>query len=296
MTLSTTVILRAFLDECPSEERERLERCLSSQEREAVIKSPKTFGNPLESNEDPEKLLSWIHSSWITPFLRTLSEKEIGLFLAALSPEKIQAVGKDLLFKGKIPLLSPLGKQFLQATLVRYLTAEVDDLLPIECLPASPLNDLVSLPTEVLVGFLDLLGLHDLSIEVKQIIDRQKLAKIEEALTPNQLHYLKILLQSHEPIAFTQMGLLNWNGDKEKLKTLIRQRGANRLAKALYGQDVSLNWYVFHRLDVEKALMVRKLSAPIDNPRASQLLINQVVELINYTHSNPGENPGDNNE
>lgn len=290
MTLSTTIILKAFLNDCSSEESERLERCLSSQEREAVIQAPKTFGSPLESNEDPEKLLSWIHSSWITPFLRTLSEKEIGLFLAALSPEKIQAVGKDLLFKGKIPPLSPLGKQFLQSTLVRYLTAEVDDLLPIACLPASPLNDLVSLPTEVLVGFLDLLGLHDLSIEVKQIIDKHKLSKIEEALSPNQLQYLKILLQSHEPIAFTQMGLLNWNGDKEKLKTLIRQRGANRLAKALYGQDVSLNWYVLHRLDVEKALMVRKLSAPIDNPRASQLLINQVVELINYAYSNPGDN------
>lgn len=289
MTLSTTIILHAFLNECPSDERERLKGCLSAQERETLEKAPKSFGNPLESNEDPEKLLSWIHPSWITPFLRTLSEKEIGLFLASLSPEKIQAVGKDLLFKGKIPPLSPLGKQFLQSTLVRYLTAEVEDLLPIECLPASPLNDLVSLPTDVLINFLDLLGLHDLSIEVKQIIDRQKLFKIEEALTPMQLQYLKILLQSHEPIAFTQMGLLNWNGEKEKLKTLIRQRGANRLAKALYGQDVSLNWYVLHRLDVERALLVRKLSAPIDNPRASQLLINQVVELINYTHSNPEE-------
>lgn len=296
MTLSTRIVLHAYLQECPAQERERLMKCLAPAEREAVATTPKTFGNPLKSNEDPKKLLAWIHTSWITPFLRTLSEKEIGLFLASLSPEKITAVGKDLLYTGKIPELSELGKRFLRATLCRYLTSEVDDLLPIECLPESPLNDLVALPTKVIVEFLDLLGLHDLSVEMKQIIDRQKLTKIEEALTPSQLQYLKILLQSHEPIAFTQMGLASWNGEKEKLKTLVRQRGANRLAKALYGQNPSLTWYVFHRLDVEKALMVRKLSSPVGNPRAEQVLIQQVVELINYTHNNTQNNTGDANE
>ncbi|MBP7075261.1 MAG: hypothetical protein KBA81_07760 [Rhabdochlamydiaceae bacterium] len=283
MTLSTRIILNAFLHECPTEERQRLINCLSPTEKQALSSSPKTFGNPLKSQEDPEKLLSWIHHSWITPFLRTLSEKEIGLFLASLSSEKVSSVGKDLLYAGKIPSLSQLGKLFLRSTLVRYLTAEMDDLLPIECLPESPLNDLIALPTDILINFLDLLGLHDLSVEVKQIIDKQKLSKIDEALTADQLQYLKILLQSHEPVAFSQMGLVHWNGDKEKLKLLVRQRGANRLAKALHGQDSSLQWYVLHRLDVEKALLVQKLSAPIDNPRAAKLLIQQVVELINYT-------------
>jgi hypothetical protein len=283
MTSSTQIILNAFLQECPPEERQRLMNCLSPKEQQAFMAHPQTFGNPLKIQETPGKLLSWIHTSWITPFLRTLSEKEIGLFLAALSPEKITGIGKDLLFAGKLPTLSSLGKQFLQITLEKYLTAEISDLLPIECLPESPLNDLIALPTEVLVGFLDLLGLHDLAIEMKQIIDKHKLSKIEETLTHDQLQYLKILIQSHEPVAFTQMGLLNWNGDKEKLRSLIRQRGANRLAKALYGQNSSLNWYVLHRLDVEKALLVRKLSVSVDNPRAGQLLIQQVVELINYT-------------
>jgi hypothetical protein len=276
MTSSVAIILNAFLEQCPTEERQRLMKY------SALTENPKTLGNPLKSQEDPAKLLAWIHPSWITPFLRNLSEKEIGLFLAALSPEKLAAVGKDLLYAGKIPSLSPLGKTFIQKTVVRYLTAEVDDLLPLECLPASPLSALMTLPTELLASFLDLLGLHDLAVEMKQVIDKQKLEKIENTLTQDQLHYLKILLQSHEPVAFAPIGLLNWNGDQERLKMLIRQRGANRLAKALYGQNASLNWYVLHRLDVEKALLVRKLLAPIDNPRAERLLVQQIVELINY--------------
>lgn len=283
MIASKHIILHAFLQGCPTEEREKLMNCLAPVERAAVAGVPKTFGDPLKSQRDPGKLLAWIHSSWITPFLRTLSEKEIGFFLAALTPEKVISVGKDLLFSGTLPTLSALGKKFVRNTLARYLTAEVEDLLPIKCLPESPLNDLIALPTTVLISFLDLLGLHDLAVEMKQIIDKQKLVKIEETLSTDQLKYLKILLQSHEPVAFPQMGLLKWNGDQEKLKTLIRQRGANRLAKALYGQNTSLIWYVLHRLDVEKALLVRKLSTSIDNPRAGQLLIQQIVELINYT-------------
>ncbi len=269
-------------------------KCLGPGERELIASTPSTFGDPLKSKESPEELLGWIHTSWITPFLRTLSGKEIGLFLAALNPTKAAAVSKELLYSGKIPALSDLGKSFLRETLVRYLTAEVEDLLPIECLPESPLNDLIALRAETLVNFLDLLGLHDLAVEMKQIIDRQRLAKIEEALTSEQLQYLKILLQSHEPVAFSLMGLLNWNGEKEKLKMLIRQRGANRLAKALYGQNPSLIWYVLHRLDVEKALFVQKLSAPVDNPRAGQLLIQQVVELINY--ASPSTSKGGSHE
>ena len=282
MTLSTRIILHAYLEKCPSEERRQLAHYLEPTERQAVLSVPKTYGDPLKSQEDPAHLLNWIHASWISPFLRTMAEKEIGLFLASLSHERAATVGKDLLFSGPLPVLSPLGKTFLQSTLVRYLTAEVDDLLPRECLPESPLNDLLTLSTDTMVEFLDLLGLHDLAVEVKQIIDKQKLAKIYDILSENQHHYLKILLQSPEPVAFTPIGLFNWNGDKEKLKMLIQQRGANRLAKALYGQDVSLNWYVLHRFNVEKALLIRKLSTTLDNPRASQLLIQQVIELINY--------------
>lgn len=283
MTLSTRIILHAFLEKCVANERQALLRYLAPDERQALVTLPKTRGDPLKSQEEPEHLLNWIHASWIAPFLRTLPEREIGFFLSCLSHEQALSVGKDLLYTEKIPSLSPLGKAFLQSTLIHYLTAEMDDLLPIECLPESPLNGLIEIPIDILVEFLDLLGLHDLSIEFRQIIDRQKLSKIYEALTDNQSHYLKILLQSHEPVAFTPMGLLNWNGDKEKLKLLVRQRGANRLAKALYGQDSSFVWYVLHRFDMEKALLLRKLSSSIENPRAAQLLIQQVIELINYT-------------
>jgi hypothetical protein len=282
MRSSSRVILKSFLEHCSPTERSSLVQYLAPVERQILEKLPKTYGDPLREKETPEELLRQIHPSWISPFLRTLSEKDVGLFLASLGHPQSNAVGKDLLYSGPLPSISKLGKQYLQKTLLGYLTSELDDLLPLSSLPESPLNALLDLKSELLNLSLDFLGLHDLCVEVKQIIEKNKLSKINEALTPHQLNYLKILLQSPEPVAFAKMGLANWNDDKEKLKMLIRQRGANRLAKALYGQDPSLVWYILHKLDFERALLVKKLTSPLENSRAVQILIAQILEYITY--------------
>jgi len=94
----------------------------------------------------------------ISPFLRTLSEKDVGLFLASLCHPQSNTVGKDLLYSGPLPSISKLGKQYLQKTLLGYLTSEVDDLLPLSSLPESPLNALLDLKSELLNLSLDFLG------------------------------------------------------------------------------------------------------------------------------------------
>jgi len=282
MRSSCKIALKSFLEQCSPAERSSLVNYLAPIDKQSLEKLPKTYGNPRHDMESPEELLRHIHPSWLSPFLRTLSEKDIGYFLAAIGHPLSNVVGKELLYAGTIPTLSKLGKDYLQKTILGYLTAEIDDLLPLSFLPESPLNALLDIKNELLNLSLDFLGLHDLCVEVKQIIEKTKLKKINAALSMNQQKYLKILLQSPEPVAFAKMGLSNWNEDPEKLKTLIRQRGANRLGKALFAQDPSLIWYVLHKLDFERALLVKKLMSPMDNSRAVQILIAQIIEYITY--------------
>ncbi len=78
------------------------------------------------------------------------------------------------------------------------------------------------------------------------------------------------------------MGLASWNEDEEELKLFIRRRGANRMAKALYGQDPSLIWHLLHKLDVERALLLQKLCLPLKNSRAVNLIIKQILESLIY--------------
>ncbi|HEX2579467.1 MAG TPA: hypothetical protein VHK67_03595 [Rhabdochlamydiaceae bacterium] len=282
MRSSSRTSLKSFLEQCSPTERSSLSNYLTPIEKQELDKLPKTYGNPLQDNESLEKQLRHIHPSWLSPFLRTLSEKDIGYFLAAIGNPQSNAVGKELLYAGTIPTLSQLGKEYLQKTLLGYLTAEIEDLLPLSFLPESPLNALLDIKNDLLNLSLDFLGLHDLCVEIKQIIEKTKLKKINEALSVRQQNYLKILLQSPEPVAFAKMGLTGWNEDPEKLKMLIRQRGANRLGKALFGQDPSLIWYVLHKLDFERAFLVKKLMSPMDNSRAVQILIAQIIEYITY--------------
>lgn len=286
MKTSTQMVLRALLKTCSAEEQAALSHYLSPEEAEALEELPEPYGNPLSHSD--EDFLSHIHPSWMSPFLRTLSEKDIGLFLASLNPSQAAALTKDLLYSGQLPTLTSAGKNYLQKTLLDHLTKEPEDLLPLPLLPKSPLNVLLDLTHETVALLLHFLGLHDFSIEVKQIIEKQKLNKIYEALSPAQLNYLKILLQSPEPVTFAPMGLNQWNGDQEKLRALLLQRSANRLGKALFGQDPSFIWHLLHKLHIEQALLVQKLSTPLENSRATAILITQILEFISYTRQHHG--------
>lgn len=84
------------------------------------------------------------------------------------------------------------------------------------------------------------------------------------------------------------MGLAAWKKDKAVLRSMLLQRGINRLAKALYGRHPSLLWHFAHRLDVEKGELLMKLCTSLDHPKASDLLATQVLELVNAfkTHQN----------
>ena len=219
--------------------------------------------------------------------VRWVYECERACFQAVLT-EKAHLVASEILYasdKQREINLSSVGKSFLQTTLVQYLTSDIDDLLPLECLPPSPLNGLLDLPSEAVHAIVDLLGVRDLAIEVSQIIDKGKLKKIHGSLSPQQQAYLKTL--THEPVVFAPMGLVHWSEDREKLQVLVQERGLNRLAKALCGQDSSLIWYVLHRLDMKKALVVSNLSKPLDHPRAHEALVEQVATLIHSLAQGP---------
>src|SRR5438094_36325 len=64
-----------------------------------------------------EELVSQIHESWFSPFLRTLPEREIKLFLSALTPSQIKGLKHSLLLSNTLPSVSVVGKSYLQEKL-----------------------------------------------------------------------------------------------------------------------------------------------------------------------------------
>lgn len=283
MGTASWTVFHAFLHKCPPEKRERLMSLLCKSEQKKAEAAPSTKGDPTRGIQPVETSLDRIHYTWFAPYLRTLGAREIPLFLAALSEPQAAGLKKILLFSGTTPTLRKLAKKFLRTALFQKIVSDQADLLPVECLPEAPLNALLELSLADLNALMDYLGLHDLSVEVKQIIETAKLKQINNALSSEEQNYLKILLQSREPVAFSRMNLVHWKGDSESLKSLLRQRGINRLAKALYGQNPSFIWHLTHKMDIDRALLLQKLCTPLENSAASKLLVSQILELLSYT-------------
>jgi hypothetical protein len=166
-----------------------------------------------------------------------------------------------------------------------------DDLLPVCFLPKDPLNGLLDLTQEELTSLIDLLSMHDLSIEIRHVVETSKLKDIYSLLTKAQTTFLKTLLHKKEPVSFKKMGLLGWKGDREGLKSMLTQRGLNRIAKPLYEKSPSLLWYISHKMEEEKGQLLIKLCSPLDHPRAISLLTDQVLELMGALKTiNPPQN------
>lgn len=280
MNTAALLACRALLEKAPAEKKEALMGHLLEKDQALIRSLPETQGNPLE--EVAQDRLRLIHPSWITAILRNFSPSDIRLFLSALPPSQAEDVQKALQVKGSAPPLTQMGKKYLNDTLWQRIIGKENEPLPLSCLPSSSLLPLLEMSFEDLSILIDYLGMHDLASEMRQIIEASRLKKIYEMLSPSEQNYVKMLLQSQEPVVFSRMGIMNWKGDKETLRSLIQQRGLNRLAKVAYGEHPSFLWYLSHRLDVERAQIFHKLCTPLENPAATTLLTAQVLELFSF--------------
>lgn len=279
MNSCAITVCKAFLQKASEEKRARLFQFLSPDDQNAMASiADGFFGDPAKGFAGEESLLKRVHYSWLAPPFRSFAENEARLFLSALSSEQAKGLKKQLLFTNELPELNPVATPFLRKILWKTISDE--ELLPQECLPSSPLNQLLEIKVSELLLLIDFLGLHDLAPQVKQIIDTTKLKQVYAALTPSELSLLKTLLHRKEPLSFKRMELSKWDGKKDSLRSLLHQRGINRLAKALYQNEKSLLWYTSHRLDIERGELLLKLGAPLEHARAHELLVSQIEEIL----------------
>lgn len=275
------MICNAFLQKHPQDEIKKLCSYLPAQKKQELAGLLPPSMDPTAGVTPIGEILATIHFSWFTPYMRSLTENEVRLFTSCLPDEQSRGLKKNLLLSSALIPLSEMGKTFLQQTLFEKLLDGQPAPLPPECIPITPIHPLLQLSFSELIRLIDLLGLHDLAVEIRQIIDTMKIKKIYSLLTEEQQQHLKTLTQTKEAVTFKRIALSKWDGNPEQLKSIIHQRGLNRLAKALHGADESLAWYLSHRLDQERGAILLKLRTPLEHPRAVNALIDQILDAIN---------------
>lgn len=279
-----TLVWHALLELTPEPLRAELCHSLTI-ELEETLALNSDFRLDLSQEAHPlEEELDRIHFSWIAPFLRALSQHEVRLFLSCLSPPQATSLREQLRLSNDLPHLTFLGTVFLKKTLLAKLSK--DPLPDPSTLQQDPLHRLLDLSITEWSSLIELLSMHDLSTEIRQIIETAKLKKVYSILGKNQTTFLKTLLHKKESVTFKKMGLVNWNGDRSSLQTILTQRGINRIAKSLYGRPPALLWYAAHHLDTERGTLLIDLCSELNHPKAASLLAEQVLELIPLVKQN----------
>lgn len=204
-----------------------------------------------------------IHYSWFEKPLKELPKESLPLFLSLFSSG--QATGLCKLLNLTPPTQKPSG--FTQLFLSHYLKNKMlpQSVLPQELIPNSPMSSLLKISQKHLLILVDLLGLYDLAADMKQIVDKQLLQKVQSVLSSEQNQFLQYCSQRPSKWVSPRLGLSGWNGEKKTLETLLHSRGLSRLAKAMAQEEVSYRWYLVHRFDTSRGnILLKELKNPVD--------------------------------
>ncbi len=282
MNSRSWVVFNAFMQKCHFDKGNALLHVLPKSVKSFLENLLPSWGDPAQGIEE-EEILNHVHYSWLAPLIRMRTEDEIRLFLSALTEQQAKGLKKVLLFTNALYTLSKAGKKFLRKQLLE-LFLDKKKILPVECLPENPLNALLPFTSEQLFSLISFLGIRDLAVEMRMIIDKVRIKQILNTLSEHEQLYLKTLMQQKEAIIFKPLGLASnqWDGNALELKAVLKQRGINRLAKALYGKNESLIWYITHKLDSSFGKALLSFCTPVEDTKASQSLSEQVTDLIPY--------------
>jgi hypothetical protein len=283
MTSRNEILLKAFLNRCSPEKQRRLERFLPESKKAALSQTPSFTQKITPEKSISSSLFDLVHWSWFLPTLKTYSEVEQIGFLSALPSSSALKLAQELQLAALPSPLTNVARSYFRALLERSLTLHKKDLLPLDYLPASPLNELLSLSQKKLIHLVNLLSLHDLAGELRQIVETKILKKIYSFLSEEERKRLKEISSYKDFFSVSRLPLDRWNGQEDSLRLLLHRRGLARLSLALAGQDPDLIWYVSHQFDIGRGTNLLTLCAKETTSERSESMVREIEELIrNY--------------
>lgn len=201
-----------------------------------------------------------IHFSWFEQSIASFPFALQPFFLGLLTPQQQKGISEltpasinlERSFKLPSPFLGPFLAQILRSEFIEPF------LLNEEQLPPSILNLLLKFERKKLIHLCNLLGIHDLAIDLRQVVDKNLLEKVYKVLTTEQLHFLHYC--SKQPIKWIspKLGLPSWDGSQKQLNKLLHHRGLIRLGKTIVKEDESFKWHLLHRFDTGRAKIIQK--------------------------------------
>ncbi len=224
------------------------------------------------------KRITNIHYSWFFPIIKKLPS-DLVPFVLGVFPKSYVAGLIELFWEKTRVSSSP---EPIQTFFLKTLHTQVglDQILPKSFLPESPLNKLLLLDKHAVVKLIDYLGLHDLTIALKKIVDKKQVEKIFKLLSASKRQYLKQCVQSKDPLTFSIQTIHKWTNSSESLMILVHQKGLMRLSKAIAGQHPHFIWHLAHLLDTGRGEKLLQFSRNKEPGKYTAILCTQILNLM----------------
>lgn len=237
-------------------------------------------GTPQELLILPKKALEAIHYSWLAEAMEQLPPLLHLPIIASLGEEQKESLcHHKKIHKAQLPPSPAVIQPFLHALLYRKVEGN-DQVFPLAFSPIYPLSKLITLDKNLLLEIFDLLGLYDLAVKTKRIINKKTLDAIYQSLTPLRKKIFHIFLQSGDKARLPEIDLTGWTGDSRILKKMLHRRGILRLSHALAGYSQDFIWHFCRRLDTGRGRIVLRFYSETATPFAEPLA-EQVQFIIN---------------
>ena len=274
-------VLKAILGQVEPEKRNALVQFLPEKEREILEKLPIASG-PIDFDASIHyAVLEKVHWSWFLTTLKSYSENEQKLFLPSLNQHAAKNLARALTLSLSGTDLTGIARTYFRNVLLDSLLGRGHRLLPPQLLPATHLIRLLELNKKELTRIIDLLSIHDLSTELRQIVETKTLKKIYALLSVEEKELLKRAMnQKKDLLNLGKIGLERWDSSEESLRILLHRRALQRFGAGLSGENLDFIWYVCHQLDIGRGTALHKACHKEAIPGVTEVIQKQIIELL----------------
>ena len=155
------------------------------------------------------------------------------------------------------------------------------EILPQELLPTTPLDDLLKFKHQDFVEVITLLGIYDLALELKNIIDKETIKQAFSILSSEHQKFLIFCLkQKQQKPQKTSKKLLHCISDNLNMQRMLHQHGLIKLSMILSTTSPSFIWHICHILDTTRGNFILKFSSKKASTNVAKILTEQLLTAI----------------
>ena len=106
---------------------------------------------------------------------------------------------------------------------------------------------------------IDLLAVHDIIDEVRQIVNKRQLDLLLGELTASQQRYLQHCFHQKTKLLFEPIQIWQLYKEKKQVGTVLHKRGLRRLAVGLAKYPTDFIWHLAHIFDIGRGKILLRL-------------------------------------